>query len=73
MRNIHKLQDFAKLNHLKLSAIDDEEDNFSFPGKRLNAAEIFRLIEDSRKSGIINMDDAHAVIRKKITASTHFK
>ncbi len=61
--NIIKLLDFEKQNHLKLSMIDDNENNYFLPGKPLNATELSQLIENSRKSGSISMKNAHTEIR----------
>ncbi len=66
--NINRLLDFAKQNHLKLSLIDDHDNNYFLPGKPLNASELFLLIENSRKSGYISMEDAHTAIRKGFDA-----
>ena len=66
--NINKLLDFAKQNHLQLSVIDDNENNYFLPGKPLSPAELSLLIEKSRKSGHIKMEDAHSAIRKSFDA-----
>jgi hypothetical protein len=66
--NINKLLDFAKQNHLQLSLIDDNENNYFLPGKPLSPAELSHLIENSRKSGNISMEDAHSAIRKSFDA-----
>jgi len=66
--NINKLLNFAKQNHLKLSMIDDNENNYFLPGKPLTAAELSQLIENSRKSGSIRMEDAHTAIRNSFDA-----
>jgi hypothetical protein len=66
--NINKLLNFAKQNKLKLSVIDDTENNYFLPGKPLSTAELSHLIENSRKSGSISMEDAHAVIRQSFDA-----
>ena len=66
--NINKLLDFAKQNHLQLSVIDDNENNYFLPGKPLSPAELSLLIEKSRKSGNISMEDAHSAIRKSFNA-----
>ena len=62
---INKLFDFAKQNQLKLSIIEDENDYF-LPGKPLSSEELSQLIENSRKSGIINLDNAHLEIRNSL-------
>jgi hypothetical protein len=61
--NINKLLEFAQQNHLKLSLIDDEENNYLLPGKPLTPAQLTQLIENSRKSGMIAMGEAHRLIR----------
>ncbi len=61
--NINKLLNFAKQNHLKLLVIDDNENNYFLPGKPLTRDELSQLIENSRKSGSISMENAHTVIR----------
>ncbi|MEP7255304.1 MAG: hypothetical protein ABI666_05980 [Ferruginibacter sp.] len=61
--NINKLLAFARQNHLQLSVVDDSDDNFLLPGKPLTSQQLTQLIEDSRKSGIVSMADAHQVIR----------
>jgi hypothetical protein len=63
--NIDKLLAFAKQNHLQLSLIDDVENNFLMPGKPLTPEELTQLIEKSRVSGIISMENAHQIIRDK--------
>lgn len=60
---INKLLTFAKENNIALSLVDDESDNYILPGKPLTPAALQHLIEDSRKSGTINMADAHRLIR----------
>ncbi len=66
--NINKLLAFARQNNLKLSLIDEVEDNFLLPGKPLTQQQLTQLIENSRKSGLISMYDAHQVIRGKYNA-----
>lgn len=66
--NVHKLLNFAKQNQLKLSVIDDIENNYFLPGRPLNEDEVSQLIEKSRKSGSISIEDAHTVIRKSFDA-----
>jgi len=64
---VNKLLDFAKRNHLKLSVVDDCDEHH-LPGKSLNINEIAELIESSRSSGTISMQDAHGLIRKNSCA-----
>jgi hypothetical protein len=66
--NIDKLLAFAKQNHLQLSLIDDVENNILLPGKPLSPEELTKLIEKSRASGMITMENAHQVIRDKYNA-----
>lgn len=66
--NINKLLNFARQNHLKLSPLDDVEQNTFLPGKPLTSDELSQLIEDSRKSGRISMEDAHSIIRNRFNA-----
>lgn len=66
--NIDKLLNFAKENQLKLSVMDDYENNFSLPGKPLSEAELCLLIEKSRRSGQIAMEEGHSIIRKSFNA-----
>ena len=64
--NIKKLLAFARQNHLKLSLIDKSQHNYLLPGKPLTPKQLTALIESSRKSGIISMQDAHQIIRSKL-------
>jgi hypothetical protein len=66
--NIDKLLAFAKQNHLQLSLIDDVENNILLPGKPLSPEELTRLIEKSRASGVVSMENAHQIIRDKYNA-----
>ncbi len=66
--NINKLLKFAKQNQLKLSVIDENENDNVLPGKPLTPAELFQLINNSRKSGSISMENAHTAIRKSFNA-----
>jgi hypothetical protein len=67
LENIHqddlnKLLAFARENHLNLSLIDESETDLLLPGKPLSHEQLTQLIETSRKSGIISMNDAHEII-----------
>jgi hypothetical protein len=62
---INKLFDFAKQNQLKSSIIEDENDYF-LPGKPLSSEELFQLIENSPKSGMVNLENAHREIRNSL-------
>ena len=68
--DINKLLVFARENDLKLSLVDNDESeaNFLLPGKPLSPAQLTQLIEDSRKSGIISMKDAHKIISNSYNA-----
>ena len=66
--NVNKLLAFARQNHLQLSLVDDNDDNFFLPGKPLMPQQLIQLIETSRKSGIISMTNAHQVIRTNYNA-----
>ena len=66
--DINKLLNFAKQNHLELSLIDDNKNDYFLPGRPLNDAELSQLIENSRKSGNISMEDAHVTIRNSFNA-----
>ena len=59
---VNKLLEFARINNLKLSLVDEGEDNFILPGKPLTQEQITTLIESSRKSGVISMKNAHEII-----------
>ena len=67
-KDLDTLLNFAKQNQLKLSVIDSEKNDYFLPGKPLSDAELYRLIEDSRKSGHIEMGKAHKVIRNRFIA-----
>ncbi|HMG82164.1 MAG TPA: hypothetical protein VK559_03945 [Ferruginibacter sp.] len=66
--DVDKLLAFARQNHLKLSIIDDNENNYVLPGKPLTPEELTALITESRKSGVISMQNAHEIIRTKYNA-----
>ena len=66
--DLNKLLAFAKQNHLKLSLVDDMGGRYYLPGKPLDDNEIADLIESSRNSGIISMQDAHSLICKNYNA-----
>lgn len=65
--DVNKLLEFAKQNQLKLSLIDDGE-SYHLPGIPLSQEQITELIENSRKSGIISMGNAHPMIRRNYNA-----
>jgi hypothetical protein len=62
--NINKLLAFANQHHLKLSIVDEEAADYHLPGKPLSPQQLSQLIEKSRKSGTISMEDSHNIIRK---------
>ncbi len=63
--NLEKLMVFAKQNNIPLVVVDDTDAiNSHLPGKPLTGKQLTRLIESSRKSGIIAMQDAHTIIRE---------
>jgi hypothetical protein len=66
--NINKLLDFAKQNHLPLSLVDDTDNSFFLPGKPLTPDELTKMIEKSRNSGMISMQNAHQIIRETYNA-----
>ena len=66
--NINKLLEFARQNHLKLFPLDDVEQNTFLPGKPLTGDELSQLIENSRKSGTIAMEDAHSLLKSRFNA-----
>ncbi len=67
-KDINKLLNFAKQNQLELSLVDDNENNYFLPGKPLSEDELTQLVEKSRKSGIITLEDAHTAIRNNFNA-----
>ena len=61
------LLEFAQQKHLELSLIDDElNNNYFLPGKPPTPAQLTQLIQKSRNSGTINMDESHKLIRNLI-------
>ena len=66
--SLKKLMDYARQLNLRLSLIDEQSQSSSLPGKPLSAANLRALIETSRQSGTISMNDAHAALRKKFDA-----
>lgn len=66
--NIDKLLAFAKQNQLQLSLVDDAEENLFLPGKPLTSSQLSAMIEKSRKSGMVSMEDAHEIIRNSYNA-----
>jgi hypothetical protein len=66
--DVNKLLAFARENHLNLSLIDESESNLLLPGKPLSPEQLTQLIENSRKSGIISMNNAHKIISNTYNA-----
>ncbi len=66
--DVEKLLAFAKQNQLKLSLIDDGNSNLFLPGKPLTDEQLTQMIDKSRKSGMVSMQDAHQIIRKSYNA-----
>lgn len=61
--SIKKLLSFARENHLELSVLDDINGSHFLPGKPLTSKQLTQLIENSRKSGMISLENAHKQIR----------
>ncbi len=61
--NINKLLSFARENHLELSVVDDINGSHFLPGKPLTPNQLTQIIENSRKSGMLSMENAHKEIR----------
>ncbi len=66
--DVAKLLAFAKQNQLQLTLVDDAEDNLFLPGKPLSPTHLSPMIEKSRKSGMISIENAHEVIRNAYNA-----
>ena len=60
--DVNKLLAFAKNNNLKLSLIDESENNFLLPGKPLTEEQLLQLINQSRNGKMISMANAHELI-----------
>ncbi len=67
--NIDKLLNFARKHHIKLSPLDDVEQNTYLPGKPLTPDELSQLIENNRTNGRITMEDAHSVIKSRFNSA----
>jgi hypothetical protein len=65
---LDQLLAFAKEHEINLSLVDDVADNYYMPGKPLTDTQLTDLILQSRSSGIISLENAHAIIRKKYNA-----
>lgn len=66
---INMLLNFAKQHDLKLSLIDEKGEDYLLPGKPLSPEQVTQLIEKSRKSGMIALENAHSLIRKAYDAN----
>lgn len=66
--SISKLLSFAKDNYLQLSLVDDADENYFLPGKPLTEQQLEKLIDSSRKSGVLSLKDAHQIIRNNYHA-----
>ena len=66
-KDVNKLLAFALQNNLNLTLLEDA-DEYHLPGKPLTDEQINQLIESSRKSGIISLQDAHQKIRSSHNA-----
>ena len=62
-QQIQILLNFAKKNQLDLKILDEGGDKYFLPGKPLNPEELERLVEKSRKSGSLSLEEAHLSIR----------
>ena len=61
-----KLFECAKNNSLDLKLVDEDKTKTNLPGEPLTAKETKQLIENSRKSGVLSLKDAHKELRKKL-------
>jgi hypothetical protein len=61
--NIDKLLAYARQMNIEIEMIDDQSDKYHLPGKPLSAEQLTVLIEHSRNSGIISIQEAHQSIR----------
>ena len=66
--DVNKLLSSARENHLELSVIDDHKNNYFLPGKPLSPDHLTQLIENSRKSGMISLQNAHKIITDSLNA-----
>ena len=63
--NIDKLIAFAKENEMDIALPDENSNDIHLPGKALTRKELSALIEKSRKSGTISMEDGHTIIQNR--------
>ena len=66
--NINKLLAYARRHQLQLSVVDENAVDYFLSGKPLTTDQLTRLIDNSRKSGIITMADAHQIARNSFNA-----
>jgi hypothetical protein len=66
--NINKFLSFARENHLELSVIDDIKNNYFLPGTPLTPNQLTQMIENSRKTGMILLQNAHKAITGSFNA-----
>lgn len=66
--NIKKLLSFARENHLELSVLDDTDNNHFLPGEPLTPNQLTQIIENSRKSGMVSLQNAHKAITDNFNA-----
>ena len=66
--NIDKLLAYAKQNQLQLSLVDDLDNDLFLPGHPLTPDQLTKMIEKSRKSGMISLIEAHQLIRDNYNA-----
>ncbi len=56
------------MNHLELSVIDDNKNNYLLFGKALTPDQLTQLIDSSRHSGMISLQNAHKAITDSLNA-----
>jgi hypothetical protein len=66
--NLKKLMAYARQLNLRLSLVDENENNVTLPGKPLSDTALRSLIESGRKTDTISMESAHNIIRKNFHA-----
>lgn len=66
--HLEMLLNFAKENKMKLKLVDKGGNNYFLPGKPLSHEELLALIEKSRKSGSVFIEEAHLSIRNALNA-----
>ena len=66
--SINKLLSFARENHLELSIVDDINGTHFLPGKPLTPDQLNGIIENSRKSGMVSLENAHKAITDSFNA-----